>query len=104
VAADDFLRELQQLVGEMVQEVKLDRTVLKIDPKPVVEPRHPLKALQPKQRRPGSVSHGTLGSCPVCGQGTIIKGTQAYGCSRWKENCLFRIPMVFKNKSLTDKQ
>ena len=30
--------------------------------------------------------------CPVCGQGVIIKGKTAYGCSRWKEGCTFRRP------------
>ena len=30
--------------------------------------------------------------CPVCGQGTIIKGKTAYGCSRWREGCTFRRP------------
>ncbi len=28
--------------------------------------------------------------CPLCGQGTVIKGKAAYGCSRWKEGCTFR--------------
>lgn len=30
--------------------------------------------------------------CPVCHQGTIIKGHTAYGCSRWKEGCTYRFP------------
>ena len=30
--------------------------------------------------------------CPVCGQGTIIKGKTAYGCSNWKGGCKFRLP------------
>lgn len=30
--------------------------------------------------------------CPVCGKGVIIKGKTAYGCSRWKEGCAFRLP------------
>ena len=30
--------------------------------------------------------------CPLCGQGTIIKGHNAYGCTRWKEGCTFRRP------------
>ena len=30
--------------------------------------------------------------CPVCGQGHIIKGRTAYGCSRWREGCNFRKP------------
>ena len=30
--------------------------------------------------------------CPLCGQGTIIRGKTAYGCSRWKEGCTWRQP------------
>jgi DNA topoisomerase-3 len=30
--------------------------------------------------------------CPLCGQGHIIKGKTAYGCSRWKEGCTYRVP------------
>lgn len=30
--------------------------------------------------------------CPMCGRGHIIKGKTAYGCSRWKEGCGFRLP------------
>lgn len=32
--------------------------------------------------------------CPVCGQGQVIKGNTAYGCSRWKEGCAFRVPIA----------
>lgn len=31
-------------------------------------------------------------TCPVCRQGTIIKGKTAYGCSRWREGCSYRMP------------
>ena len=31
--------------------------------------------------------------CPVCHQGTIIKGRTAYGCSRWREGCTYREPL-----------
>ena len=31
--------------------------------------------------------------CPVCHQGLVIKGHAAYGCSRWKEGCNFRVPL-----------
>ncbi len=30
--------------------------------------------------------------CPVCGQGIIIRGNHAFGCSRWREGCTFREP------------
>ncbi len=34
--------------------------------------------------------------CPICGQGHIIKGKTAYGCSRWKEGCTYRQPFSTK--------
>lgn len=30
--------------------------------------------------------------CPVCKEGKIIKGKTAYGCSRWREGCTYRMP------------
>ena len=30
--------------------------------------------------------------CPLCGKGHIISGKTAYGCSRWKEGCTWRLP------------
>ncbi len=30
--------------------------------------------------------------CPVCRQGTIIRGNHSYGCSRWREGCTYRAP------------
>lgn len=36
--------------------------------------------------------------CPLCGKGIIIKGKTAYGCSRWKEGCTFRLPFKQNDK------
>lgn len=33
-------------------------------------------------------------SCPSCGQGHIIKGKSAYGCSAWQAGCTFRYPFA----------
>ncbi len=32
--------------------------------------------------------------CPQCGQGTVIKGKTAYGCSNWKNGCTYRLPFA----------
>lgn len=32
--------------------------------------------------------------CPLCHVGTIIKGRTAYGCSRWREGCNYRLPFT----------
>ena len=36
--------------------------------------------------------------CPLCGEGTVIRGHTAYGCSRWREGCTFRAPLEGNNK------
>lgn len=30
--------------------------------------------------------------CPICRSGHVLRGKQAYGCSRWQEGCDFRFP------------
>ncbi|NPE28304.1 DNA topoisomerase 3 [Methanococcoides sp. SA1] len=43
------------------------------------------------------------GNCPLCGK-EIIRGKRAYGCSAWKEGCLFVLEPSCKEKMLSPKQ
>lgn len=105
--ADAFLLELRQLVFEMVHEVKADRQTIHIEAKSAATPE-PTKNSNTKEKvaakaKPAPATDG-YGTCPACQTGRVIKGSQAYGCSRWKENCAFRIPITFKGKTLTENQ
>ena len=42
--------------------------------------------------------------CPVCKLGTMLKGSSAFGCSRFREDCQFRVPFEWGGKRLTDTQ
>ncbi len=42
--------------------------------------------------------------CPRCGNGTIIKGNTAWGCSNYRNGCQLRVPFEFAGKKLTDNQ
>jgi DNA topoisomerase-3 len=42
--------------------------------------------------------------CPVCKLGTMLKGSSAFGCSRFREDCQFRVPFEWGGKKLTDMQ
>lgn len=42
----------------------------------------------PDREEPRAVREGDR--CPACGQGTVIRGRAALGCSRWREGCGFR--------------
>ncbi|MCA9490734.1 MAG: topoisomerase C-terminal repeat-containing protein, partial [Myxococcales bacterium] len=48
-----------------------------------------------RPRRTAEPAAPTIGEgavCPACGEGTVIRGRSALGCSRWREGCGFRAP------------
>lgn len=44
-----------------------------------------------------------LGPCPRC-QAEVIEGREAYGCARWRDGCLFRLPKVYRGLVLAKEQ
>ena len=102
-----FIEELKEQIRQIVQEVMADNsnrrvTVLsdadlkkKMAPKVAQAPK-PKPAPKPAATAPVATDNnqdsivGTV--CPLCGQGHLIKGKTAYGCSRWKEGCNYRVP------------
>ena len=44
-----------------------------------------------------------LGQCPRC-QAEVIEGREAYGCARWREDCQFRLPKVYRGLTLSREQ
>ncbi|MGV3538631.1 MAG: topoisomerase C-terminal repeat-containing protein, partial [Rufibacter sp.] len=108
-APDAFLQELQQLVWEMVQEVKQDNHTVTIQPAEQPKAATEEKEISRKEPKPKKEAKnapsvaGGLGACPACKTGSILKGSQAYGCARFREGCQFRLPMEFQGKPLTEK-
>lgn len=100
--AQDFINGLKQQVTEIVYQVKSDNsnrrvTVLTDDELKKVKSSQTSQASKPKPPRKKEAKEPKEGDiCPLCGQGKIIKGKTAYGCSRWKEGCTYRIPFSTK--------
>jgi DNA topoisomerase III len=42
--------------------------------------------------------------CPKCQQGTILKGSTAYGCSQYKKGCDFKVPFEVVRSQLKDQK
>ncbi len=99
-----FVDELKQQITEIVREVLADNsnrhvTVLTdedLKKKPAAKKTTKKKAAakSPAPVPPSApVQTPVVGQpCPLCGQGVIIQGKTAYGCSRWKEGCTYRVP------------
>lgn len=97
-----FIEELKQMVGEIVFQVLSDNSnrhvPLSESPASTSKPGSSASMDTPQTKgvekpRKRIIRAGSL--CPKCGQGKVIKGKTAYGCSRWKEGCDWRKP--FKN-------
>lgn len=71
-----FLEELKEMVRRIVREE------LHAPSQPALQPGMPPVAAQ--SRRTGVV-------CPKCGNGVLLRGKTAYGCSDYKNGCAFRI-------------
>ena len=121
--AAQFIEELKAQIAEIVRDVLSDTTNRRVTvlseqdlkkkmapkaktaPKPApATPKTPVAQQPPvapqtpaaPQAAPAAPADPLVGQkCPLCGEGHIIKGKTAYGCSRWKEGCTWRQP--FRN-------
>ena len=118
--AAQFIEELKAQIAEIVRGVLSDTTNRRVTvlseqdlkkkmapkaktaPKPApATPKTPVAQQPPvapqtpaaPQAAPAAPADPLVGQkCPLCGEGHIIKGKTAYGCSRWKEGCTWRQP------------
>lgn len=111
-----FVDELKAMITQIVHEVLADnsnRRVQLVDSPPTEKTPRKRKAktsgestentasteAKPKRKRtpkPAKANADTaVGQpCPVCGEGQVVQGRTALGCSRWKEGCTFRQPLA----------
>lgn len=104
--AGQFIEELKTQIDEIVRDVLSDNTNRRVtvlsesDLKKKMAPKAKTAPKAPNQPKPAKPAADPLvgQKCPVCGEGVIIKGKTAYGCSRWKEGCTFRKPFSENEK------
>ena len=100
--AQQFIEELKTQVTEIVSEVMADNSNRRVtvlsdaDLKKVKSPKAeqaPKKTEKRKTKGEKAGDEPVEGApCPLCGEGRIIRGKTAFGCSRWKEGCTYRMP------------
>jgi DNA topoisomerase-3 len=101
IIADPLLKS-PELTGEWefrlgeIERGALDRTTFMQDI--VAQVRRLLASgLSPHNDQPG------LGQCPRC-RAEVVAGRTAYGCARWREDCAFRLPKVYRGVTLAREQ
>ena len=119
-----FLDELKQLVHQVVYNVLSDQSGRAITiEQPAAEPAKQVRktrskspsetattsSTKPKRTKKAEAaaspaSNDTVPRCPLCGQGTLLRGKSAYGCSAYKNGCTFRLDYATYGPDLTDQQ
>lgn len=98
-SAAEFIDELKVLINEIVLNVLRDNSGSKIlvqngndRPAPSATGKETEKPAKEKAPRKPRVTKLEQIVCPECGQGHILKGRAAYGCSRFRKGCTLRLP------------
>lgn len=97
----EFINELKEMLRGIVQAVLTDdsnRRIIIADKEP--EKKKSKSATPAKPRAPRLKSIEEI-ACPKCGEGHLLKGRTAYGCSRFKEGCDLRLPFTDYPETLT---
>lgn len=97
-SAGEFIGELKAMINEIVINVLNDNSNRRIAVEEI-KPENKTVA-DKKPRSPRYKSVGEI-PCPLCGQGHLLKGNSAFGCSRYREGCVLRLPFTDYSPELT---
>ncbi len=92
---EEFMKELKQMVSDVVFNVKRDNSYRIIQSVQEEEENKPAKK---NSTKPVELK------CPRCGKGKMLAGNNAWGCSEYKSGCKTVIPFLFEGKKIPQKQ
>ena len=97
--AGTFINNMKKMVDELVYEVRSNKASTRISHTTAsnVKDENSLKKKVTKKQVSGK-------TCPKCNKGTLLKGTNAFGCSYYNETCDFLMPFEFLGKKISENQ
>jgi DNA topoisomerase-3 len=99
--AGTFINNMKKMVDELVYEVRANTSVKRISSVSTkahqAKSPQPIKTVKSKKEVVGK-------TCPKCKKGTLIKGSTAFGCSEYKNNCDLKIPFEIYGKKISENQ
>ncbi|WP_378174975.1 DNA topoisomerase 3 [Aquimarina sp. SS2-1] len=96
--ASAFIKNMKKMVDQLVYEVRTEKVRANIS--------HTIdqKTKKTSQKKVKNTASITSEKCPKCGQGMLLKGKSAFGCSAYKEGCDFNLPFSYLGKKISEKQ
>lgn len=104
--AGTFINNMKKMVDELVYEVRSSTAVKRISSNSPVSSSAVENSSKKTNPSSGSSKNKQLvgQSCPKCQKGTLLKGSSAFGCSEYKNNCDFKIPFEIFGKKVSENQ
>jgi DNA topoisomerase-3 len=100
--AGAFINNMKKMVDELVAEVRSNTSKKRISS--IVSPEVK-QAVQTKTQTATKRKKQVVGkTCPKCKKGTLLKGSSAYGCSEYKNDCHVKIPFEIYGKRVSENQ
>lgn len=109
-SAAEFIDALKQMTAQVVQNVFADNSMqsIAVDQRahePVAKSKSAKKTTDGSQRAKRVVVKSLSDiKCPLCGQGTLLKGRTAYGCSCYASGCALKLSFEQYASDLTPSQ
>ena len=98
VSAGSFINGMKKMIDHLVYEVRKEQYSAQIS---FEKAEKEFKAKQKQTKKSSSMDKET---CPKCKKGTLLKGNSAYGCSEYKNGCSLKVPFIFLEKKIPEKQ
>ena len=109
-SAAEFIDALKQMTTQVVQNVFADNSMQSIAVDQSVheqdtKSKTAKKKTEGKQRAKRVIVKNLSDiKCPLCGQGVLLKGRTAYGCSHYASGCALKLPFEQYGSDLTPSQ
>ena len=100
--AGTFINNMKKMVDELVYEVRSNTSKKRISSNSTVSSIKVENAVKPKKAATKKQVAGK--TCPKCKKGHILKGSSAFGCSEYKNNCDLKIPFEIFGKKVSQNQ
>ncbi len=101
--AGTFIKNMKKMVDELVYEVRSNTSKKRIS---AVSSNSVENSSKPQPKKSSTkLKRQLIGkTCPKCKKGTLLKGSSAFGCSKYKNNCDLKIPFEIYGKKVSENQ
>ena len=97
--AGTFINNMKKMVDELVYEVRSNTSKKRISSHVIP---NKIEQSTSEKTKPKKTLVGK--TCPKCKRGKMIKGSSAYGCTEYKNNCDLKIPFEIYGKKVSENQ